>query len=194
MLDCKCSVAQVAAARGLMIVNDILAATGGDLEAAAQFIGDRDLRVVRGGYRRTRDDAMAGLADRLDTTAAAPPPEEPSPHGGRVSRVPAGTPEEPPVGIEPTTTRLRIESSTAELRWRSCVATTYSIGREVYAVVPMVVPKLHPRSASRRAPNLAACCSTRYSTHSARWRTWPRCPYTLRTIASPPCPISLATV
>jgi hypothetical protein len=65
-----------------MVVNDILAATGGDLEAAAQFIGDRDLRVVRGGYRRTRDDAMAGLADRLDTTAAAPPPEEPEPARG----------------------------------------------------------------------------------------------------------------
>ncbi len=29
-----------------------------------------------------------------------------------------GTAEkEPPVGIEPTTTRLRIESSTSELRW-----------------------------------------------------------------------------
>jgi hypothetical protein len=42
-------------------------------------------------------------------------------------------------------------------------------------VVPMVVPKPTPRSASRRAPNLAACCSTRYSTASARWRytTWP---------------------
>src|SRR6059058_1448802 len=39
---------------------------------------------------------------------------------------------EPPVGFEPTTARLRIESSTTELRWRP--------------------------------PNLAACCSTRYST------------------------------
>ena len=27
--------------------------------------------------------------------------------------------QEPPVGVEPTTTRLRIESSTTELRWRS---------------------------------------------------------------------------
>jgi len=43
-------------------------------------------------------------------------------------------------------------------------------------VVPMVVPKPTPRSTSNRAPNLAACCSTRYSTASARWRTWPRCP------------------
>src|SRR5207247_4395914 len=42
---------------------------------------------------------------------------------------------EPPVGFEPTTARLRIESSTTELRWRP--------------------------------PNLAACCSTRYSTSSA---------------------------
>src|SRR5207249_6520978 len=42
---------------------------------------------------------------------------------------------EPPVGFEPTTARLRIESSTTELRWRP--------------------------------PNLAACCSTRYSTASA---------------------------
>src|SRR5437588_964495 len=102
--------------------------------------------------------------------------------------------EEPPVGFEPTTARLRIESSTTELRWRGVAITTYSIGREVYAVVPMVVPKPTPRSASRRPPNLAACCSIRYSTASERWRTWPRCPYTLRTIASPPWPISRATV
>jgi hypothetical protein len=34
-------------------------------------------------------------------------------------------------------------------------------------VVPMVVPKPFSRSASNRAPNLAACCSTRYSTTSA---------------------------
>src|SRR5256885_7316039 len=49
---------------------------------------------------------------------------------------------EPPVGFEPTTARLRIESSTTELRWRGYIVTTYRIGREVYAVVPMVVPKL----------------------------------------------------
>src|SRR6184192_1247464 len=83
---------------------------------------------------------------------------------------------EPPVGFEPTTARLRIESSTTELRWRGYTAMTYRIGREVYAVVPMVVPKPTPRSASNRAPNLARCCSTRYSTASARWRTWPKCP------------------
>src|SRR6266496_1792948 len=47
---------------------------------------------------------------------------------------------EPPVGFEPTTARLRIESSTTELRWRNVATTSYSIGREVYAVVPMVVP------------------------------------------------------
>src|SRR5947199_372779 len=38
---------------------------------------------------------------------------------------------EPPVGFEPTTARLRIESSTTELRWRGYTATTYRIGREV---------------------------------------------------------------
>ncbi len=92
---------------------------------------------------------------------------------------------EPPVGFEPTTARLRIESSTTELRWRGYAATTYRIGREVYAVVPMVVPKPAPRSASNRVPNLVVCCSTRYSTASARWRTWSKCPYTFRTIASP---------
>src|SRR2546425_11834561 len=48
----------------------------------------------------------------------------------RVSR--AGREQEPPVGFEPTTARLRIESSTTELRWRG--------------------------------PNLATCCSARYST------------------------------
>ena len=30
-----------------------------------------------------------------------------------------------------------------------------------------------------RPPNLAVGCSTRYSTASARWRTWPRLPYRL---------------
>src|SRR5439155_15702313 len=38
--------------------------------------------------------------------------------------------KEPPVGFEPTTARLRIESSTTELRWRGYTATTYRIGRE----------------------------------------------------------------
>jgi len=32
-----------------------------------------------------------------------------------------------------------------------------------------------------RGPKLAACGSTRYSTPSARWRTWPKCPRTLKT-------------
>src|SRR5438046_6556071 len=41
------------------------------------------------------------------------------------------TGQEPPVGFEPTTARLRIESSTTELRWRgpnlaTCCATRYS--------------------------------------------------------------------
>src|SRR5438309_518488 len=40
--------------------------------------------------------------------------------------------KEPPVGFEPTTARLRIESSTTELRWRSpnlaaAVSTRYSL-------------------------------------------------------------------
>ena len=47
----------------------------------------------------------------------------------RVSRV--GREQEPPVGFEPTTARLRIESSTTELRWRGpnlamCSALRYS--------------------------------------------------------------------
>src|SRR5260370_34312104 len=95
---------------------------------------------------------------------------------------------EPPVGFEPTTARLRIESSTTELRWRGYVATTYRIGREVYAVVPMVVPKPAQRSASNRVPNLVVCCSTRYSTASARWRTWSKCPHTFRTNRLSPVP------
>src|SRR2546429_7317999 len=44
------------------------------------------------------------------------------------------TGQEPPVGFEPTTAGLRIESSTTELRWRG--------------------------------PNLATCCSPRYSAAS----------------------------
>jgi hypothetical protein len=60
-------------------------------------------------------------------------------------------------------------------------------------VVTQVVTNPTLRSASRRPPNLATCCSRRYSTASARCRTRPRCPYTRRTIDSPPCPISFAT-
>ncbi len=58
---------------------------------------------------------------------------------------------EPPVGFEPTTARLRIESSTTELRWRGYAATTYRIGREVYAVVPMVVDQLRVQELLDRA-------------------------------------------
>jgi len=53
-------------------------------------------------------------------------------------------------------------------------------------VVSMVVPKVRACRAATRSPNLARCCSTRYSTTSARWRTCPRWPSTRRTIVSRP--------
>ena len=44
-----------------------------------------------------------------------------------------GLPPEPPVGIEPTTARLRIECSTTELRWRdwkrSAISYRLSVNR-----------------------------------------------------------------
>lgn len=55
-----------------MVVNDILQETGGDLEAAAQFIGDHDLAIVRGSYRRERPDQLAALAVKLDDRLQPP--------------------------------------------------------------------------------------------------------------------------
>src|SRR5207247_8611925 len=37
--------------------------------------------------------------------------------------------EEPPVGFEPTTARLRIESSTTELRWRGLLTSRRAVQR-----------------------------------------------------------------
>jgi len=55
-----------------MVVNDILEETGGDLEAAAQFIGDKDLKVVRRSYKRVRGDRLASIAERLDKSLNGP--------------------------------------------------------------------------------------------------------------------------
>lgn len=58
---------ELRAAHGLrrMVVNDLLA-QGTNIEAAAQFINDKDLRVVRRSYKRQRMDDMQKLADQLD--------------------------------------------------------------------------------------------------------------------------------
>lgn len=84
---------ELRAAHGLrrMVVNDILEETGGDLEAAAQFIGDKDLKVVRRSYRRVRGDRMANLADRLDRSLDV--------HSEASPKVPATTPAAPQSGI-----------------------------------------------------------------------------------------------
>lgn len=65
---------ELRAAHGLrrMVVNDILEETGGDLEAAAQFIGDKDLKVVRRSYKRVRGDRLASIAERLDKSLNGP--------------------------------------------------------------------------------------------------------------------------
>ena len=72
---------ELRAAHGLrrMVVNDILRETSGDLEPAAQFIGDRDLKVVRGPYRRERDDQLAALADQLDRRVTGELADAPEP-------------------------------------------------------------------------------------------------------------------
>ena len=86
---------ELRAAHGLrrMVVNDILTETSGDMEAAAQFIGDKDLQIVRGSYRRTREDELVALADRLDATLTGPQPIEPAPVGGSDELVATGPSE-----------------------------------------------------------------------------------------------------
>jgi hypothetical protein len=56
------------------------------------------------------------LSYSRETTESFPQPASGHLHGSG-GTVPAGADREPPVGIEPTTARLRIECSTPELRW-----------------------------------------------------------------------------
>jgi hypothetical protein len=78
-----------------MVVNDLLRETSGGLEAAAQFIGDRDLKAARGSYRRERDHQLAALADQLDRRVTGTPADAPEPAPKRRGQtVAAPQPEE----------------------------------------------------------------------------------------------------
>ena len=87
-----------------LVVGEIVRVTG-DLAAAAQFIGDTDLRVVNRSYLKRRDDQLRAVAEQLD--AAQGPAHDPrkdnqsatEPADGGVNPLN----REPQVGFEPTT-------------------------------------------------------------------------------------------
>src|SRR3970040_698835 len=81
------------------------------------FIGDTDLRVIQ-QYLKRRDDRLTAVAGN-STPRKVPRKYHGAGAGeGGPRKASNGAEEtEPPVGLEPTTARLRIESSTTELRW-----------------------------------------------------------------------------
>jgi hypothetical protein len=89
----------------------------GDIAAAAQFIGDTDLRVVSRSYLKRRDDQLRAVADRLDLAHAQDRKVNESATVAAEEFSKLAIEREPLVGFEPTTARLRIESSTPELQW-----------------------------------------------------------------------------
>ena len=118
-----------------MAAGNVLDATR-DPKLALEWVGDRDLKQMK-SYLLRREDRLRLAAEAVATTQSATgyEPEvkpklvqetvpEPSlntnaPVRGAVNDNDDSTYGEPPVGIEPTTARLRIECSTAELRWPS---------------------------------------------------------------------------
>ena len=81
--------------------------------ARRHFIGDKDLRVVNKSYTKRRDHQLREVVERLDQTRKVN--ESATEEGGEFAKL--LTDGEPLVGFEPTTARLRIESSTPELQW-----------------------------------------------------------------------------
>jgi len=84
----------------------------GDPKLALDWIRDTDPRRMR-EYLKVRNDRLREVAERLGAPESAM--KLPSEPGGDLQLVGAG---EPLVGLEPTTARLRIGCSTAELQWR----------------------------------------------------------------------------
>ena len=101
-----------------MVAGEVLAQMG-DPKRAMDFIGDTDLRVMQ-RYLKRRDDRLTAVAAQLDTPKGATEvPREPALGKMAREKQAAARKKEPLVGFEPTTARLRIESSTPELQWRS---------------------------------------------------------------------------
>jgi hypothetical protein len=117
-----------------MVVGEIIKLTG-DIVAAAHFIGDKDLRVVNKSYTKRRDDQLRDVAVRLDQTRKVNEiaTEE---EAGIAKLVDA---REPLVGFEPTTARLRIESSTPELQWRDVGCPGADSNRDAFRHYPLKI-------------------------------------------------------
>lgn len=85
-----------------MVVGEIVRVTG-DIAAAAQFIGDTDLRVVNRSYLKRRIDQLKGVADRLDAAHAPARKANESATVLEEGSVKSWNDREPLVGFEPTT-------------------------------------------------------------------------------------------
>jgi hypothetical protein len=107
----------------------------GDIVAAAHFIGDKDLRVVNKSYTKRRDDQLRDVAERLDQTRKV---NESAMDDG-VESAKSLIDEEPLVGFEPTTARLRIESSTPELQWRNVGCPGADSNRDAFRHYPLKI-------------------------------------------------------
>ena len=117
-----------------MVVGEIIKLTG-DIVSAAHFIGDKDLRVVNKSYTKRRDDQLRDVASRLDQTRKVNEiaMEE---EAGIAKLIDA---REPLVGFEPTTARLRIESSTPELQWRGVGCPGADSNRDAFRHYPLKI-------------------------------------------------------
>lgn len=88
-----------------MVVGEIVRLTG-DIAAAAQFIGDTDLRVVNRSYLKRRDDQLRAVAERLDVAHAPTRKSNESALQSVVAGAKLLNQREPLVGFEPTTAPL----------------------------------------------------------------------------------------
>lgn len=99
-----------------MVVGEIVRLTG-DIAAAAQFIGDTDLRVVNRSYLKRRDDQLRGVADQLDADDSARKVTQSATDAVDSGVMPFN--REPQVGFEPTTapfTRTILEGDSPQSR------------------------------------------------------------------------------
>jgi integrase len=120
-----------------MVVGEIVRLTG-DIAAAAQFIGDTDLRVVNKSYLKRRDDQLRDVANRLDLTRKVHQTATGFAKGEVV-----GLNGEPLVGFEPTTAPLIDPYLSPDFPARPSVADLTSDPTEAPDA-----PKNHPESAT----------------------------------------------
>jgi integrase len=60
-----------------MVAKNVLARTGGDLNAAGEWIGDTDLRVLKDSYLKERPEELRALAGRMDVDVRNPKKAKP---------------------------------------------------------------------------------------------------------------------